>query len=200
MEQAITKETIKELMNIKGETRGVSIKGDLEYILYKEGKEGLKKIEDELERLGYPDIKYKTLGSMRIYPVGYEALTFVLIKNLFNFDKEEFIKMGEFNAKVSLVVRLFMKYFVSLELMAKQAPRFWKEYYTEGDLKIVELNNEKRYMIIRIENFHHHPFHCLTIEGYFMTIIKMILGKPVISQETKCVHKGDEYHEFLVKW
>ena len=160
----------------------------------------MRKLEDELERLGYPDIKHKNVESMRIYPVGYEALTFVLIKNLFNFDKEEFIKMGEFNSKVSLVVRLFMKYFVSLKLIAKQAPRFWKESYTEGDLKITELNNEKKYIIIRIENFHHHPLHCPTVEGYLMTIIKMVLGKPVTCQETKCVHRGDDYHEFLVKW
>lgn len=199
-EQAITKEVIEELMERKGETRGVSIKGDLEYILFKKGKEGLEKIENELERLGYFDIKHKKLESMKLYPIGYEALTLLVINKLFNFNRKEFIKMGEFNSKVSLVVRLFMKYFVSLKLMSKQAPKFWREYYSIGDLKIIELNNEEKYIIVRVENFNLHPFHCPTVEGYLMSIIKMILGKPVTCQETKCVHKGDDYHEFLIKW
>ncbi|GAI52915.1 unnamed protein product, partial [marine sediment metagenome] len=31
-------------------------------------------------------------------------------------------------------------------------------------------------------------------------IIQMIVGSKVTSEETKCVHRGDEYHEFLLKW
>ena len=78
MEETITKEIAQKLMETKGETRGMSIKGDLEYVLYKKGKEGLKKIEDEMARLGYP-IKYKKMKSMKFYPIGLEALNFLNI-------------------------------------------------------------------------------------------------------------------------
>ncbi len=199
MEEIITKEIVQELMKIKGETRGASMKGDLEYVLHKEGAEGLKKLEDEMARLGYP-IRFKELRAMELYPVGVEAITFLVIKKLFNFDEEEFRKMGEFNSKVSLLIRLFMKYFVSLELLAKQAPKLWREYYSLGDLKIIEINKEKKYMIIRIENFYHHPIHCLTVEGYFVSIVKMVVKAPVTCKETKCINRGDEYHEYLMKW
>ncbi len=197
--EELTKETAKKLMEIKGETRGVSIMGDLEYILYKEGEEGLRKVEQELEKLGYP-IKYKEMNGMALYPIGLEALTFLVFKKLFNFDREEFIKMGEFNSKVSLVVKLFMKYFVSLEVIAKHASKFWRRYYTTGDMKVTEINKEKKYIVVRVENFEHHPFHCLTVEGYLISIIKMVLGKPVSCEETKCVYRGDKYHEYIVKW
>ena len=199
MDKAITKELIEKFMKIEGETRAISIKGDLEFILYKKGEEGLKKLEDELEKFGHP-IKYKTLEDMSFYPVGLEALTFLASKKLFNFSEQDFIEMGKFNSKVSLIVRLFMKYFVSLDSMAKEAPKFWKKYYTRGELKIVELDKEKKHAVARIENFELCPCHCYTMKGYFISVVKMILGCPVSCEETKCTFRGDEYHEFTVTW
>jgi hypothetical protein len=199
MEEIITKEKAKELMKIKGETRGASIKGDLEYIISKKGKDGLEKVEEEMARLGYP-IKYNEIRPMDFYPMGLEAISFSVIKKIFNFTDDKFREMGEFNSKVSLIVRLFMKYFVSLELVAKQAPKFWREYYTKGDLKIAEINKEKRYLIIRIDNFYHHPLHCLSIEGYLKTIVRIVVKGSVTCEETKCTYRGDDHHEFLVKW
>ncbi len=187
------------MSEIKGDTRGISMKGDFAYILHKKGKEGLKKVEEEMAKLGYP-VTYNNLKEIGFYPMKVEAMTFLVMKKLFGFDREEFVKMGEFNSKVSLIVRLFMKYFVSLELIAREAPRFWRKYYSVGDLKVVEINKKERYIIIRVENFRHHPLHCATVEGYIISLIKMVLGKEVSSEETKCVHRGDEYHEFVVRW
>ncbi len=199
MEKIITKELIEKLMKTEGETRAISIKGDLEFILYKKGEEGLRKLEDELEKFGHP-IKYKKLEDMSFYPVGLEALVFLAAEKLFNFSKEDFVEMGEFNAKVSLIVRLFMKYFVSMDSMAKESPKFWRKYYTNGDLSIVELDKEKKYAIARIENFALSPSHCCTLKGYFLSVVKMILGHPISCEETKCTFRGDEYHEFKLTW
>jgi predicted hydrocarbon binding protein len=199
MEETITKEILKKLMKIKGETRGSSIKGDLEYIVFREGKEGLKQFEEEMERIGYP-IKYKEIEAMGFYKIGLEAITFLVMKKLFDFHEEDFVRMGEFNSKVSIILRLFIKYFASLDLLLKQAPKIWRDSYTVGDLKITEVNEEKRYVIVRLENFYHHPLHCFTVKGYMYSIIKMIKKGSVTCQETKCVHKGDKYHEFLLEW
>ncbi len=199
MEKIITKELVEKIMKTEGETRAISIKGDLEFILYKKGEEGLKKIEDELEKFGYP-IKYKSLEDMSFYPVGLEALVFLASEKFFNFGEEDFIEMGKFNSKVSLIVRLFMKYFVSLDSMAKEAPKFWRKYYTNGNLSIVEFNKEKKYAIAKIENFELCPSHCYTLKGYFLSVVKMILGRPISCEETKCTFRGDKYHEFKITW
>lgn len=196
----ISKEKIEELMNLPGETRGISIKGDLEYIIHREGKEGLKKLEGKLEELlGYP-IKYEDMEEMNFYPVGIEAITLSAMQELFSFKREDFKKMGEFNSKVSLIVRLFMKYFISLDVIAKQAPNFWSKYYTTGEIKVTEINNDEKYIIIQLRDFEHSPLHCATVEGYLVSIIKMVTGSSITSEETKCPHQGDDYHEFVVRW
>jgi len=197
MEQIITKEEIKEFLKIKGEIRGLGFKTEAKFVLKEEGEEGLKKLEDQMAKLGYP---YGEIKAMDFYPLGLLAVNMLVIKRLFNYDDKKFQEMGKFEAKSSLIIRLFMKYFVSLERVAKEAPKMWRKYYTVGDLKVPEVNQEKRYIIIRIENFSLHPILCQILIGYFHSIVRMVLKGEITCEETKCVFRGDECHEFLMKW
>jgi len=199
MEEIITKEIVKELMKIKGETRGISMKGDLDYIIEKKGKESLKKVEDEMERLGCP-ISYKKMRNLDFYPLSWEMILLLVLKKLFNFTDKDLEDLGEFNAKISLMIRLFMQQFISIDSAAKAAPRIWKKLYSIGDLEVAELNKEEKYIILRIKNFKLHPVHCPTVTGYLHGVMKMILRGEITCEETKCPFKGDEYHEFLIKW
>ncbi len=199
MKQIITKEIAKNLMKIKGETRGLAIKDDFEYILQGRGKDGLKELEDKMEELGYP-IKYQEIKAMNFYPSGLEPIVMLAIKELFDFNREEFVKLGKFSAKIPLIIRLFMKYLGSLDIIVKSSPRMWRTYYTEGNLKVIDYNKKEKYLIARLENFALHPLYCIGLEGYFIATISMVVETPITCQETKCVHRGDEYHEFLVKW
>ena len=197
MEQIITEEEIKEFLKLKGEIRGLGFKTEAKFVLKEEGEEGLKKLEDTMAKLGYP---YNEIKTMDFYPLGLLAVNMLVIKRLFNYDDKKFQEMGKFEAKSSLIIRLFMKYFVSLERVAKEAPKMWRKYYTIGDLKVPEVNQEKRYIIIKIENFSLHPILCQVLMGYFLTIVKMVLKGEATCEETKCVFRGDECHEFLMRW
>jgi len=199
VEEIITKQIADELMKIEGETRTISIKGDIEYVIYKRGKESLEKIENEMKNLGYP-IKYNEIRIMDFYPIGLEAIVFLVIKKLFNFSDKEFVEMGEFNSKLSLIVKLFMKYFVSIEVIAKHAPKMWKKLYSIGELEITEINKKEKLTVLKIKNFKLHPLHCLTVKGYISNVMKMVIGGNVICEETKCVFNKNDYHEFLIKW
>ena len=198
----ITKEEIKRLMEIKIETRGVVLKTDSEYILEKKGKAGLKKLEAELERLGYP-IKYDQIGTMGFYPAGLRVLSLLAIKKVFNFDDEEIKKMGLVATKKSLIIKLFIRYFLSLRrVFFKEAPRLWRKHWTKGVLIPVELNEEKKYGILRLEGCNLHPIYCSSyLRGYFSGIVQMLIKSSKITcQETKCPFRGDEYHEYLLRW
>lgn len=197
MEQIITKQEFDELMKIEGEARGLGFQTEAKFVLKEEGGEGLKKLEAQMAKLGYPYSKIKT---MDFYPIGLLAVNMLVIKRLFNYDDKKFQEMGKFEAKSSLIIRLFMKYFVSLERVAKESPKMWRKYYTVGDLKVPEINQEKRYIIIRIENFRLHPILCQILIGYFQSIVKMVLKDETTCEETKCVFRGDECHEFLMRW
>ena len=198
-EREITKKEAEKYMALEGETRGFSISGDAEFILKEKGEEGLKKLEAKMAELGCP-IKYKELKPMKFYPLGIEALTLILIKKLFGFDEKKFEEMGRFNSQTSLIIRLFLKYFGSLKMLAKQAPTMWKNYYSLGSLEVTEVNEKERYVILKIKNFKLHPLHCLTHRAYFANIVKMVVKKPVVCEETKCPFRGDDYHEFVLRW
>ena len=199
MEDTALKKEIDRLVKIKGELRGIAIKDDFNYILYREGKEGINRLEKEMARIGYP-LKYKDIKSMKFYPVGLETVIMLVNKKIFNYQDEDFKKLGEWTTRLPLIIRLFMKFFGSVELAAKGASRMWRTYFTVGDLKVVKLDIKKRYTILRLTNWNFNPIHCLSCQGFFMGVVKLIHKENVTCEETKCVHRGDEYHEFLIKW
>jgi len=199
MEEIISKEEFDKLMAIKGEARGDALKGEPEFILKEKGEEGLKKLEEAMAKLGYP-IKYKEINRTNFYPLGLEAVTLVLIKKIFNFDDKKFEEMGKFESKMSFIIKIFMKYFFSIERVAKEVSNMWRKNYTVGELKVAELDENKKYAILRMENFRLHPIHCITLIGYFASVLQMMVSSKVTCQETKCIFRGDPYHEYLLKW
>jgi len=200
MEEIFSKEIADKFMNFKGEVRGVSLKNYADFILKKDGEESLKKIENALADVGYP-IKYRELITMNFYPLGFQALSISAMQKFLNYDEKKFYELGRFQPKVSLMIKIFLKYFFSIDMLAKKVPYMWKKSYTAGELKVVELNKEKRCMILRLEDFPCHPIQChQTLRGYFPTVLKMVLRAEPTCEETKCTFTGDSCHEYLLKW
>jgi len=199
MEQVISKKEFDELMSLKGEVKGSGIKTHGEFILKEEGGEGLKKLEDVILELGCP-IKLREVKSTALYPFGAEAVVLLAIERLFHYDDKKFQEMGMFHAKSSLIIRLFMKYFVSLERVSKEISQIWRRYFTIGDIEIVEFDEEKKRIILKMINFRFHPLHCQVLKGSLSTLLQMIIGCKITAEETKCIYRGDECHEFLLKW
>jgi hypothetical protein len=197
MKEVISQQEFSELLSIKGQTRGIGFKTEANFVLKDQGEEGLKRLEKAMAELGFP---YDRIKEMEFYPIGWLGIALVTIKNLFGYDDKKFREMGQFEAKSSLIIRLFMKYFVSLQRVASEASAMWRKYYTIGELEIVEMDEQKKQATITVKNFKLHPILCQVLMGYYMSILKMILNNEVIAQETKCIHKGDEYHEFVLKW
>ena len=200
MDQTLSKEIVDRFMSFKGEVRGVSLKNYAEFILKREGEEGLKKVEEELAEIGYP-IKYSELSTMSFYPIGFQAITIAVMRKVLNYDDKTFYELGGFQPKISFIIRLFMRYFVSLDVVAKKVPDIWRKSYTVGNLEVAELNKEKKYMILRLKDFPCNPLQCQqTLRGYFPGILQMITKSETTCEEVKCPFKGDEYHEYLMKW
>ncbi len=199
MKEIISKEELNKLMALKGEARGLAIKSHGEFILKEKGEAGLRKLEQAMEDLGC-SVNHKELESMKFYPIYLEVVALVVIKQLFNFEDEKFREMGEFASKISLILKLFIKYFISIKTMVGQVPNIWEKYYTIGNIKVIELDMVGNRLILRLEDFDLHSLHCLHLEGYFSSVVKMTVKNPVTCLETRCVHRGDRYHEFLLKW
>ena len=198
MEKNITKEIAQEMMKTKGGVKGMTLKGYVNFILYKEGKEGLKKVEEKMASLGC-DIKRSEVKTTKLYPIGLEKVALSVFKELFDYD-DEFYEMGKFVSKLPLVIRVFLKYLGSVDVMRNEVSKMWERYYTVGDLNVIEYDKEEKVLIARLENFDLCPFHCKIVVGYFSSMLQLIVKQAVICEETKCIYKGDEYHEFLLKW
>lgn len=199
MKPLITKKEFDELMAIEGKVRGVSFKTEEAFIIKKEGKEGPRKIEDAITNLGY-SFNFEDIKGLEFYPLGLEVANLILIKRIFGWDDGDFQEMGRFESKISLIIKLFMRYFVSIEKALSLASKMWSKYYSIGNIKATEINKEKRYIVLKLDNFSIHPLYCQNFKGYFSSLARMIIGERVVCEETKCPFKGDEYHEFLLRW
>jgi len=199
MEELATKEELEELKETAGKVRGVPLKTTSDFILKEEGEEGLRKLEQAMAGLGYP-IKREEIRAMDFYPLRLWGLYLVVIKRLFNYSRERMAELGANNAKLSLIIRLFMKYFFSVEKLLGEVPRIWHKYYTVGDLKIYEYQEEENRAVIRLENFKLHPIFFEDLMGYFSGIVKMVTGKPARCELTKSRERGDNYYEFELNW
>lgn len=199
MENIISKEEMDKWMNIEGKMMGDTIITKAEFVLTKKGEHGLKQIEEALKKAGHP-VDYLRLEKLKLYPVGLEIAILVGMKRIFGFTDEDFREMGRIEAKLAIIMRLFMRYFVSLERIAKEAPKIWERVYTIGNLKISELNKKEKYLKIKLTDFPLTPILCRAHEGWFAELIHVVINKPVSCREIKCTFKGDEYHEFKVEW
>ena len=203
VEEKLTKELILKLMAIKGEARGATFKTDAEFVLQKEGEIGLKVLEERLTELGCP-IKYKEIKSMAFYPLGLRMVSLLAIKEVFNFDEEKIKEMGQYAPKTSVIIKFMLRYFtfpLPQKLFQREAPKGWRKHYTVGELIPVELNQEKKCFIVRLKDFDFHPLFCIYLKGYFLSVIKMLVrSSQITGEETQCTFKGDQYHEFQIKW
>jgi len=198
--EKISKEEIKKLMEIEGEVRGVVFQTDAEYVRLKKGEEGLKILKEKTKELGYP-IEYEQIKTMDWYPVGLRVVSLLAAKEAFNWGNEEIWDMGNSAPKYSFIVKLLLKYFLSLRRSLEETSTYWRKHYTVGDLEFVELNEEKKYFILRLKNFKLHPILCTYLTGYFHRFGQYVIkGEKITIEETKCMFKGDPYHEFLGRW
>ena len=203
----ITEEEIKKIMENPGKIKGSAFKGEVEYILEKKGEEGLKAVAKETERLGYP-IKYREIKETEWYPLGLKMVSLFATLATFNWGKKELAEIAKSSAKVSFIIRLFLRHFISPEKVFRiAAPRLWKRYFNLGSLEPSDFYNvEKKggggQGILRIKNFKLHPLYCFYLSHFFKGIANLTESKfkEVTLEETKCMFRGDNYHEYLMKW
>jgi len=199
MPEIISPEELAELKKVPGEVRGSSLKSEFEFVISEQGEAGLKRLEEALEQLGC-HLKYEEIKTMDFYPLWMDVVNMVTIKRLFNLNDQKIYEMGQREAKFSLIIRIFMRYFFSIDKVVSEVPAIWKKFFTLGELEIVKFDKDRKSAIVRIKNFKINPIYCFNLAGYFASVVQMVIGSEVICKETKCVFRGDPYDEFSLTW
>ena len=201
LNQELNEEYVKKIMTLPAEVRGVVFKTDGEYILREKGEEGLRQLEEKLKSFGHP-IEYKKIEALSFYPAGLRLLSLLTIQQLFSFDNEKIKEMGTFASRTSLMIKLFINYFLSVEkVFFNEAPKIWKKHYSIGELIPVSIDQEKKIGIIQLKDCDLHPLFCLYLGSYLCGFFQMLIKSPgIYFQETKCTFRGDKFHEYQITW
>ncbi len=188
-------------MKIPGNIRGVVFQTHANFIRYKEGEKGIKIIEKRMAELGYP-LKFNEIRPYsKWYPDALNVLVLLVAKELFNWTKADIFKIGNNAPKYSFIVRLLVRHFLSKERSFGESPNYWKKHYDFGILEAYELNEKEKYVVIRLKEYKLHPLLCVYFSGYFQRIATYVIkSQNVTIKETKCMFKGDPFHEFVIKW
>lgn len=201
MNQVISQEKAQKLSIIEGKTRGIAMKPDVQFILRKKGKEGLKEVEGKMEELGTPmDLDNIKTGDM--YPIGIRTIFLLAAKEVLDFSNEDIKEMGEEVPKYSSIIRFFMRSFMmDQEKFFQKAPVFWERFVTIGRVSVPFFDEKEKKAVVRLEGFNVDPVFCPYVEGVFSSFVKIITGnKQVKSQESHCFFHGGDYHEFTLEW
>jgi len=196
----VTNEELDEIKKTQGETIGGGLSEDFQFILRKEGEAGLKQVEAELANLGYP-LKLAEIKNFQWYPFYLNMLLLVVTKNIFQWTDADFRENGRFSAKVSVIVRIMVKYFVSLRRVCEQVGSYWRKYYTMGAVNIEKLNEKEKVLVIAFSGFTGVSSFCRILEGYIQQIFSYVVpGEKLTVQEIECVLQGGKAHRFKLTW
>ncbi len=196
----LTKEEADRIMAIPGHCKGLVIMANLDYTRAKGEDKAIRQIENRLEELGYP-LGLNQIKPMESYPDAISVLIILLIKEIFHLNDREIFEMGGAAIRVSPFIKIMSRYFAPLEMIFNQAPKNWKKYFDFGRPEIAEYNKDKKYVVVKVHDYKLHPVTCLYHTGYFAEVARMSTGrKKIEARETKCMHKGDSYHEYYISW
>lgn len=192
----ISKQFLEEIKKMEGEIIGSSLKTDRDFIIEKEGLEGLKKVEKEMERAGYP-LEYKEIDKYKWYPIQQDFLSLILTQKIFNWSDETIREWGRWGAKTNFIIKLMAR-LVSKETISNLASKYWRRYYTRGEIEY-KLDYKKRIGIVTIRDFTIYPVHLHFLEGYFYQIMCLMVSSENLKVEGSETEKLN-VHQFKITW
>lgn len=194
-------ETIEVVKQIKGSVKAVTLQTDRIFIEIQKLENGVSLVEEELEKMGFP-FRYSSVGSPTgLVPLSLRIASLLAIKKVFQLKDEQIKEMGRLATRSSFFTKLALRYLISLKKMANEIPRHWQRHYTVGSMDTGELHEDERFFIVRLRDFSTHPVFCTYLSGYIIGIVELIGNYTNLTiQETKCLYRGNEYHEFRVTW
>lgn len=195
------KEETDKLMKVSGNVNGALLKAQHQFILNKKGEEGVAKVDKRLKELGYP-LDFKKISSFGWYSASYICLICLVILEVFDWDEKEAYNIGYDSPLYAILTKLLIKYFVSLDKVFPQIPRYWSKHYDFGAMEGIKLDQENKYVVMRLTGFKKiHPIWYVQAHGYLSRLVEMCTrSTDVRCEQTKSLYNDDPYDEFRITW
>ncbi len=187
-------------MKIPGQARGQVFFTDFQYVKQMKGENAARALKEKVKKLGVP-LDYENIETTKWYPLGLRVVSLLAVKEIFGWEDKDIEEIGKTAPKLSFIVKILMKTFISIEKSFRETSNYWQKHYSVGELMPFKIDIARKHTFLRLKNFKIHPILCFYFTGYFYTIAKFILKSEKITiEETKCPFRGDSFHEFLVRW
>ncbi|MFH0791926.1 MAG: 4-vinyl reductase [bacterium] len=194
------KEKINRLIAIPCKTRGDEILILKTIIGEKYGNEGVRRVEKYLNELGV-EFSFGGLNMTIWYPEGLNVAVIIAMREIFKLSDEDIYLIGRKMPKLSFIIRVFVKYFVSTKKTFIKTAEYWNRYLDCGKMEPYEINEDKRYAIFRVTGYQFDPVMCHYHRGYLAGAAENVIKSDKIEViETACIHRGDSYHEYRLTW
>ncbi len=199
MKKELLKEIVERLLEKKGMVRGEKFRTHAAYIKQKKGVDGLRAVENAMKEIGHP-FKFNDIRSLDWYPVGLSPAVIIIAKDLFEWNDKDIFDMGYSAPNYSFIFKMTLRIAVSIEKMLKGCSSYWYKNYDFGRVEAFYNEKEKK-IIAKILDFKLDPIMCSYLQGYILRMLQYVIkGIDATIEETKCVHKGDPYEEYVIKW
>jgi len=199
MKISLSEQELDKIRKAEGKVRGMSFSIVKDFILRKKGEKGLEKLKSSMAEVGYP-LRFDKISSTKFYPLGSFIALFLVIQKIFDFNDNDFEEFGRFRAKSSPFIRIYMKYFVSMDKIIREASDMWKKSTTVGSVKVVEYDKKAKRVRLQIRDYETTQKQCVFFKGLLSGVFSNLTGKEPVCKETKCTYRGDDCHEFLLTW
>lgn len=185
---------------VDGTCRVSIFQTNIAYLKKKKGIEGLAFLDKYMREKGtkITIAKIEEMKPSEYLPLSLRIMFLEGCLTLFDNDVEKFKAMGREAPLNSLILKLFIKYFVGPNSAINHGPPLWREHYSIGTLEI--LKNERGIGLLALKNFNVAKIMCIYLCGYFEGVGLLCRAKDVVCKETKCVHEGGNYCEFEITW
>ncbi len=201
MEKESLQETAQRLKNFQGNVKGDIFVSHKNYIKEKEGEKGVEKVEKKMKELGVEIDFEEIINSLDWVNEGKASLVPVVAKEIFGWTDEDIFDMGRRSTRNSFIMKILLKYLVSVETMFKNVGNYWDKHLDFGSLEAVKFDKKKQEIILREKGYKTHPLICIYHAGFFKGMMEFVLkDKKVTVEETACVFEGADYNEYLIKW
>ncbi len=189
------------VMLIEGKVKGETILNNINYIKSQEGDDAVNIIFEEMKKVGYP-LEFDKLKQHEWYKESYNVLINLIMKSALHWKDDDIFTSGRGAAKTSFFLRTLMRYLVSPTVLANNASKYWGKQLDFGRLNIIEVDEEKRKMIIGVEGYNKSSVSCIYQAGYFAELIGYSVKdtENLQIEETKCIYGGDSFHEYTITW
>ncbi len=188
--------TIDQLMKKEGEMRGEILLSHLQFVERKEGADAVERINRTFQELGH-EVDFSKIKAMGWVKVSTGTAIAIFGKELFDWKDEDIVKMGTLTPKIITINKFFLRHLVSVDSLLEKAGNYWEKACRVGTMEGKKYKNGK--VVLQLKDYDFHPVDCLFISGYIKTIFDLCTEKEVEVIEEKCIHKGDNYHQFALK-